>query len=217
MESLYDPNGERLYLTTSERVAFLEAARHSRGDVRSFCEVLHFTGCRISEALAICPKNIDFENRALVFETLKKRRGGVFREVPVPDRLLDTLGLVHAIRDQKANRNQLLWRWSRTTAWRHVKTVLQIAKISPGAHCSPKGLRHGYGVSAISRRDRLTCYRSGWVIQKSKQPPIYANALGAEQRQIAEKMWLVVEVVLINQPGNLPMSALGSKTDLARC
>ena len=191
MESLYDPNGERLYLTTSERVAFLEAARHSRGDVRSFCEVLHFTGCRISEALAICPKNIDFENRALVFETLKKRRSGVFREVPVPDRLLDTLGLVHAIRDQKANRNQLLWRWSRTTAWRHVKTVLQIAKISPGAHCSPKGLRHGYGVSAISAGVPLNMLSKWMGHSKIETTAIYANALGAEQRQIAEKMWLV--------------------------
>jgi integrase len=191
MESLYDPNGDRLYLTASERNAFLEAACHSRRDVRSFCEVLHFSGCRISEALAICSKNVDFENRALIFETLKKRRSGVFREVPVPDRLLDTLGLVHAIRDQKTRRDQSLWAWSRTTAWRHVKAVLRCAKISPGAHCSPKGLRHGYGVAAISAGVPLNMLSKWMGHSKIETTAIYANALGAEQRQIAEKMWLV--------------------------
>ena len=189
MESLYDPNGDRLYLTASERAAFLEAARHSRRDVRSFCEVLHFTGCRISEALAICPKNIDFENQALIFETLKKRRSGVFREVPVPDRLLDTLGLVHAIKDQKTNRNQSLWSWSRTTAWRHVKAVLQHARIAPGALCSPKGLRHSYGVAAISAGVPLNMLSKWMGHSKIETTAIYANALGAEQRIIAEKMW----------------------------
>ena len=35
----------------------------------------------------------------VVFESLKKRRRGVFRAVPVPPELLDTLDMVHGIRE----------------------------------------------------------------------------------------------------------------------
>jgi hypothetical protein len=50
---LYDPQGRRLYLTAEERKAFLNAARDAPREVRTFCLVLHDTGCRISEALAL--------------------------------------------------------------------------------------------------------------------------------------------------------------------
>jgi integrase len=49
----------------------MTAALKAPRAVRSFCEALHFAGCRISEALALTPKHIDLENKALVFETLK--------------------------------------------------------------------------------------------------------------------------------------------------
>jgi hypothetical protein len=42
--------------------------------------VLHTTGCRVSEALALTPDRVDLAGRAVVFETLKKRRQGVFRQ-----------------------------------------------------------------------------------------------------------------------------------------
>ncbi len=43
---------------------------------------------------------IDLSGRVVVFESLKKRRRGVFRAVPVPPELLeDTLDLVHGIRE----------------------------------------------------------------------------------------------------------------------
>ena len=37
--------------------------------------------------------------RVVVFESLKKRRHGIFRAVPVPPELLDTLDMVHGIRE----------------------------------------------------------------------------------------------------------------------
>jgi integrase len=52
-------------------------------DVRTFCATLHATGCRVSEALARTAKRIDLAGRVAVFESLKKRRRGVFRAVPV--------------------------------------------------------------------------------------------------------------------------------------
>jgi integrase/recombinase XerD len=56
---LYDARGRRLYLTSAERDAFLEAAMLADRPIRTLCSVLYYTGCRISEALALIPRRID--------------------------------------------------------------------------------------------------------------------------------------------------------------
>ncbi len=81
------------------RRAFVAVAAKAPREVRTFCGTLHATGCRISEALALTARQIDLSGRVVVFESLKKRRRGVFRAVPVPPELLDTLDLVHGIRE----------------------------------------------------------------------------------------------------------------------
>lgn len=189
MSDLIDPRGNRLYLTAAERAAFLKAAEKVERKTRSFCEVLHFTGCRISEALALTVGRIDIEGQALVFETLKKRRPGIFRAVPVPPRVIDTLSLVHAIRERREKRTrERLWTWSRTTAWREVKAVMAAAGIE-GPQATPKGLRHGYGVAAIGATVPLNLL-SRWMGHASLETTaIYANALGEEERSIAERLW----------------------------
>ena len=96
---LHDGEGRRLYLTEQERRAFSAAAAQARREVRTFCGVLHATGCRISEALGLTAERIDLAGRVIVFESLKKRRTGIFRAVPVPPELLDALDLVHGIRE----------------------------------------------------------------------------------------------------------------------
>jgi integrase len=85
---LYDNQGKRLYLTADERRTFIAAAAKAERPVRTFCTILHDTGCRISEALALTPERIDLSGKAVVFESLKKRRQGVYRAVPVPSGLL---------------------------------------------------------------------------------------------------------------------------------
>ena len=81
---LFDAEGRRLYFTEEERRAFVAAAAKAPREVRTFCGTLHATGCRISEALALTAGQIDLSGRVVVFESLKKRRRGVFRAVPVP-------------------------------------------------------------------------------------------------------------------------------------
>ena len=152
--NLYDSQGRRLYLTADERRAFIAAAATADRPVRTLCTVLHDTGCRISEALALTPESVDLSGRAVMFESLKKRRRGIYRAVPVPPSLLDTLDMVHGIREAQrrggGQSDRPLWPWARNTAWRHVKDVMADAGIPDGPHRSPKGLRHGYGIHAIS-------------------------------------------------------------------
>ena len=126
---LFDPQGHRLYLTAEERDAFIEAANDAEREVRTFCLVLVYTGCRISEALALTPRSFDFSGRAIVFETLKKRRAGVYRAVPMPQDTLDTIDMVHGLKEggkrkRKGREEVPLWPWSRTTAFRRVKEVI---------------------------------------------------------------------------------------------
>ncbi len=155
-DSLFDGQGKRLYLTAEERAAFLGAARQQRRSVRTLCETLHYTGCRISEALALTPRQVDFSARTITFETLKKRRSGVFRAVPVPEDYMDPLDMVHGLKELKKRpfapeNDQPLWSWHRGHAWRLVKGVMREAGIDNALpHATPKGLRHAYGIAGIN-------------------------------------------------------------------
>ena len=57
----------------------MAAAAKAPREVRTFCAVLHATGCRVSEALALTADRTDLAGRVIVFENLKKRREGVYR------------------------------------------------------------------------------------------------------------------------------------------
>lgn len=117
---MFDTNGNRKYLTIQERGEFLKAAEDMPWEIRTFCMTLAYTGCRISEALAHTANRIDMKEGVIVFETLKKRKNGVYRAVPVPPALLDALDLVHGVREAHKRegrvRNQYLWPWAPSIA-----------------------------------------------------------------------------------------------------
>mgnify|MGYP002386086088 FL=1 len=96
--SLHDGRGRRKYLVAIERGAFLQAALDLGGKTASFCAVLVLCGARISEVLALTPERIDDGNCAINFETLKRRKRGVIRSVPVPKKLLYHLESIHHYR-----------------------------------------------------------------------------------------------------------------------
>ncbi len=103
---LHTADGLRKYLTASERDAFLRAAEQADRPVRTLCMTLAYAGCRLSEALALTADRVDLAADVLVFESLKKRRTRIFRSVPVPPALLDTLDMVHGIRELKNRRGK---------------------------------------------------------------------------------------------------------------
>ena len=68
-------------------------------------------------------RQIDLSGRVVVSESLKKRRRGIFRAVPVLPELLDALDMVHGIREaqRRGRATALLWPWSRMTGFRPVR------------------------------------------------------------------------------------------------
>jgi hypothetical protein len=185
--SIYSSNGHRKYLTQDETKRFLTSAKQSDIIVYSFCWFIAATGCRISEALAIRIDSIDFENRNVVIECLKKRGRQVYRSVPLPSDLLRALkGLptpqAGTIMEQR------LWPWSRMTGYRRICEVMRAAGLH-GTHATPKGLRHGFGVSAIQAGVPLNLVQRWLGHADIKTTAIYTNATGPEERAIAARMW----------------------------
>ena len=107
MTTLHDQHGHRKYLTPAERDAFLRAADDAEvREVRTFCATLAYTGCRISEALALTADRIDLKDGTIVIESAKKRQTGIYRPIPVPPALLDMLNLVHDVRAAHKRRDR---------------------------------------------------------------------------------------------------------------
>ncbi len=78
---LYDLSGNRLYLNSEERTSFLKIAHQKPPEIRTFAETLHFTGCRVSEALEITPKRIELVAGQIILRSLKKRRDDIYRAI----------------------------------------------------------------------------------------------------------------------------------------
>jgi integrase len=189
--ALHTLDGARKYLTAGERTAFLREADIADRQVRTLCMTLAYAGCRLSEALALTADRVDLAAGVLTIESLKKRRTGIFRSVPVPPALLETLDMVHGIREQQARgkgRGARLWPWSRMTGWRAVHAVMAAAGLQ-GVHASPKGLRHGFGVAAVSAGIPLNLVQKWLGHAQLTTTAIYANAVGAEEKDIARRMW----------------------------
>lgn len=182
---LYDHAGQRKYLTPAERAGFLKAAEGAASNVRTFCETLAHTGCRISEALALTAPRVDIGAGVLVFESLKKRRKGIYRAVPVPPEFLQTLEDVH---DLPALGDRRLWNWSRTTGWRRVREVMRAADIS-GMQAMPKAVRHAFGIKAVISEVPLNMTMKWLGHSRLDTTAIYTDAVGPEEHQLASRMW----------------------------
>ena len=190
--TLYATDGARLYLTAGERTAFLKAAERADREDRTLCMTLAYSGCRLSEALALTVDRVDLAADLLVFESLKKRRTGVYRAVPVPPSLLEALDLVHGIREWQGKRGKgqgvRLWPWGRMTGWRVVHAVMKETGLS-GPHACPKGLRHGFGVAAVSAGIPLNLVQRWLGHAQLSTTAIYAHAVSEEEQSIASRMW----------------------------
>ena len=170
----------------------MDAARRAAPEIETFCLTLAYTGARISEVLALVPLRIDTSANAIVLESLKKRKRGIYRAVPVPANLLERLNTVHCILDRRRDpslNNQRLWNWSRTTAWKRVKTIMRSAGIAERL-AMPKALRHAFGVRGTQAGVPLNMIQRWLGHADIETTAIYTDVMGDEERLLADRMWV---------------------------
>ena len=180
----------RLYVTVDERRRFITAARsYDRTDLGTLATTLAYTGCRMSEALGVRAVDVDLEEHTIRFRTLKRRLEH-WREVPVPDAHVRELELVHQLRALQRTRRATrpLWPIGRSTASRHIDTLMQRAGIE-GPQASPKGLRHGYAVAGVQVGIPLTTIADILGHADTSTTTIYARVVGDEARDLVARLW----------------------------
>ena len=87
---LFNIHGERFFFNEEERAAFIEAANRAEDDkTRTFCSLLHYTGCNFTEAMNFKPPQVDCPGRAIVFPG--PHNSQFSRSIPVPDSFIELL------------------------------------------------------------------------------------------------------------------------------
>jgi len=198
---LFDQDGNRLSLTVEERKAFLEAAKKEEPENRLFCYLVHYTGCRPTEALELNGEQVIIKEKEIVIRTIKKRKldshGNLkkpkYRHIPVPEDLIDHLDFVFKIRQRLKKKTDVikpLWSMRRATSWRMVKRVMLRAGVK-GKQATTKGLRHGFGIAMFAgdKPMPLNILRDLMGHTETKTTEIYLQAVGKEKRKLVMQAW----------------------------
>lgn len=184
---LYNTKRQRLYINKIERKKLLDIARILPLKWQALLLTLIYTGCRASEILELTPNNLQHQDGVIAIRSLKKRHNKiVMREVPIPDKLCHLLEQLCT--QQNLSNSDPYWPISRKTVWRQIKRIMNQANIE-GAHASPKGLRHGFGIHAIHCGIDLATVQKWMGHSKLSVTAIYTNAIGQDERARARLMW----------------------------
>jgi len=160
--------------------------KNEKRDEKLFYLMLFWIGARISEILNLITHSIDFSDKVVIIECLKKRRKGIYRQIPLPSYLLSELQLFV----QNFNPDQRIWHWSRRTASRYVKAAMASANIS-GIQSSSKGLRHSFAVHCVLSKVPLTLIQKWMGHSSLSTTAIYLNIVGEEERKFAMDIWRI--------------------------
>ncbi|MCB1536284.1 MAG: site-specific integrase [Rhodoblastus sp.] len=185
---LYAHDGDRKYVNVAERRRLLAWAATQPLAEFAFIEMLAWTGARISEVLALRVRDIQLDAGVAALTTLKRRRH-VVREVPLPPQLVRRLRLLIGPGGNSTSETApRIWPFCRATGWRIVKRGMVAAGIT-GVRATPRGLRHGFAVSALQSGVPVTLAQKWLGHARLATTAIYANALGPEERSLADRLW----------------------------
>lgn len=190
--SLFDAGGRRKYLNADERERFVAAAATFTVRIEALCLLLHFTGCRISEALAVRPQHLEPGADTVILQTLKQRRRGVFRMLPLPSPVMQKLRRCQSAEEAP------LFGWHRSTAWEKIKGVMGKAGIK-GPHANSRGTRHGFGVAAVSAGVPITLVQRWLGHARLETTAIYLAVTGLEERDFASRLWRKTNLIRTRQ------------------
>jgi integrase/recombinase XerD len=146
--------------------------------VRTLCMALAYSGCRLSEALALRADRAHFAVGLPVSESLMKRRTGVSRTVPVPPALLKASELMRGIR---------LWPWARWTGRRAGMAVMEAAGHGGARPAQMPAAR--VRVAAVIAGIPLNIMQKWPGHGPFTTTAIDADAVGAEGHDTARRMW----------------------------
>lgn len=185
---LRNKNGLRKYLTPEERARFRECIPRLGNPIKElYCYAIFATGCRPTEAHRLRLDSFDLAEEVLVIESLKKRRVGIYRAIPVRLSWMQrAVRLLHKHKEQ--HRGASVWGFSEKTGYRAVKQVMKIAEIY-GVHATPRGLRHAFGVFHAHHKTNPKLIKD-WMGHASLETTlIYLDAQGKEAREAAKIAW----------------------------
>jgi integrase/recombinase XerD len=188
--SLYALDGGRKYLNRAERQRALAAMEDLRPEQALFALTLAWTGARVTEVLKLTPASFQVECNIVSLQTLKRRKLSV-REVPIPPFLTAELNAHYGVsRAQRTpgTAHQRLWPWSRVTAWRIIKGVMEQTGIA-GHRACPRGLRHAFGVGVLQSGIPLNLLKRWLGHARISSTEIYAAACGPEEFAFAAQFW----------------------------
>ena len=178
--SLVNARG-RKYLTAAERKRFLAAVRtHPKPAVQTLAQTLALTGCQVSEALAHpglrrrprSERAPDRDAQAPESPLARRSRPGG------PDYALE---LVHRLRRAQGSPR-------RARGNRQVDALMRTAGIE-GPQACPRGLRHSYGVAAVTAGVTFPTIAAVLGHASLSTTAIYTTAIGAEARELVSRVW----------------------------
>lgn len=187
---LVNSNGQRKYLTVEERKKFIANTENTLPTARTYCRMVAYTGCLLSEALNMKYSDIDFKRKTITIYSLKKRNGLPQRSVPIPDSLLNELQIVHQkIGNESEDTNDYkLWSWGRKTGYKKIKAVMEQSNVL-GICANSYGLRHSYGIHCVTLGIPLN-YIKKWMGHSSLDITcLYLVAVEQNERELAQRMW----------------------------
>lgn len=188
--SLYGSDGDKKYLNVGERQRALAAMDELEPDERLFALTLAWSGARISEVLAVTPRNFQLETGVVAILTLKRRQS-VWREIPLPPWVMRDLNLhfgLEAAQRDPASSGRRLWPCHRVTGWKIIKHAMMLSQNIGRAAC-PRGLRHSFGVGTLQSGVPLNQLQRWLGHSRISTTSIYATAAGPEEIALAARFW----------------------------
>ncbi len=102
-----------------------------------------------------------------------------------------------------------LWKWTRQHSYEIIKRLMIEVGIPEGKHRAPKGLRHDFGVTAISKGIHFNILQK-WMRHYSdiKVTAIYTNAVGKEESEVARTCGINSNMVQLFKKQRLAKTAI---------
>lgn len=179
-------HANRKSMTDDQQRRFIEEIGKVDAQTKALGLLLYYTGCRVSEALAVQRDHICNINHFVVINTLKKRMAPAskpaMRCVPIP------IELTAILLDLPVGQDLRLWPYSRWTALRRLKPILLAAGVT-GAAATTRGFRHSYQ-DRIVKVDMPTPARSALLGHTALiNEGHYGDPIGYELRDMVEASW----------------------------